>query len=355
LQRLVSIKVNGEPVLMQTRRSQKLGSVKVKVGKEAVVDPAFGVFRGEIVAMRRVGELPVALPDEGSFVRLRLRFPAVINASCQPLISYGEAAGGVLLSSAQISDKEVQFRLTGSVNASASEVLSLSVGRLHEIAARMEVDHASRPAALYIWLDGSLAWVRELVGTSPATRTITVGKNIVDAPDCAAAFGGEIVSVQENSTTRDPLEAGGDSLRVRLQFPQKPAAGREPIVVTGCTGQGDILMVEYVDNQTIRFALDHWGSPLRFSSPIKIDYAKNHELEITMSSLDAVDDVSMTPGFHSGRLRLKMNGVLVWDESAEFYFTEPGELSIGRNNIGGTTCAPAFGGDILAADRIRRE
>jgi hypothetical protein len=206
-----------------------------------------------------------------------------------------------------------------------------------------------------VWLDGQLAWVRELAVSARGLRDAVAGKNTVSAADCAAEFRGEIASVQQDSGGRDPLEGPGDTLRIRVRLAPKPPGTREPIVVTGGTGYADILMLEYVDEQTIRFGLDHWGAPLRMSNPLRIDYARPHELEISMTSLDTVEDATTTPGFRPGRLRLKLDGTQVWEETGDFFIVENGDFAVGRNSIGGTTCAPWFSGDILSAERVVRE
>ena len=179
--------------------------------------------------------------------------------------------------------------------------------------------------------------------------------NTVNAPHCAAQFRGEIASLSHDATGRDPLEGPGDTLRVRVRLAPKPPGTREPIVVTGGTGCADILMVEYVDGESLRFGLDHWGAPTRMSKPVPFDYSVPHELEISMSSLETVKDASTLAAARTGRLRLKVDGTEVWQETGEFFFAEADEVAIGRNAVGGTTCASWFSGDILSAERVVRE
>ena len=87
------------------------------------------------------------------------------------------------------------------------------------------------------------------------------------------------------------LSGPGDTLGLSVRLPAaRPVGRREPLVVTGRTGAGDLLLIEYLKNEEVRFALDHWGSPLRESPPVRLAPDQTHQLEITLDSLAAVED-----------------------------------------------------------------
>lgn len=158
-----------------------------------------------------------------------------------------------------------------------------------------------------------------------------------------------------SSFASDPAAGAGDTLRLRVKWPQASVGAREPLVVTGQNGGGDLLLVEYSGGDTVRFFLDHWGGPLVASETVRLDFGVEHVVEIGMASLATVPDVSLERVLRRGRLRVVVDGQTLLDRVAEFYTAETGEVAIGRNAIGGTGCAPEFTGELLAAERLVRE
>lgn len=154
---------------------------------------------------------------------------------------------------------------------------------------------------------------------------------------------------------RDPLAGPGDTLRLRVKFPAGRREGREPLVVTGTTGAGDMLLVEYQPDGRVRFAHDHWGSPLRLSPPVTVRTDRAHEIEVSLGSLRVVPDATQVGAMPLGRVRVAIDGAVVWDESAHVYPAEAGEVHVGRNPIGGTSAGPLFSGEILAVERVGRD
>jgi hypothetical protein len=138
-------------------------------------------------------------------------------------------------------------------------------------------------------------------------------------------------------------------------LPAGRAGQREPLIVTGRSGAGDLLMIEYVDAQTVRFALDHWGMPLSQSEPLRIDFDQPHTFDIAMPALEPVANASTSRSIRTGKLRVRVDGRQVWEHTSPFYATEAEEIAIGRNPIGGTSGGLVFGGDILFAGRVARE
>ena len=61
-----------------------------------------------------------------------------------------------------------------------------------------------------------------------------------------------------------------EAIRLTVIFPADRTAGREPLVVTGETGRGDFLFVEYRDGGRVRFGLDHWGKATVTSEPVAV-------------------------------------------------------------------------------------
>jgi hypothetical protein len=180
-----------------------------------------------------------------------------------------------------------------------------------------------------------------------------LGQNRIGLADCAATLGGALRSGQVDSEGRDPLGEPGD-LRMRVRLPASRVGQREPLLVTGCSGAGDILVIEYVDTNSVRFGLDHWGTPMDWSEPVPIDFDSPHTLDIAMSSLRSVADATLHEA-QRGKVTVAIDDRPAWAHEGFFYPSEADEVAVGRNPIGGTSCGPAFGGEIVSAQRVPRE
>jgi hypothetical protein len=204
-----------------------------------------------------------------------------------------------------------------------------------------------------VWCDADLVWTREIQSNIPAPSVITFGQNPNAVPGCASGFGGTIFSAQHDEAGRDPLERRGD-LRMQVRLREGRAGQRDPLVVTGRSGRGDMLIIEYVDAHTVRFGLDHWGTPMVFSEPVAVDFAQRHTIDVSMPSLQAVTDATVRD-LVSGKMTVTFDGTRIWRQAGFFFPAEAPEVAIGRNPIGGTSCGPVFTGDVLSARRIVRE
>jgi hypothetical protein len=203
-------------------------------------------------------------------------------------------------------------------------------------------------------LDGVIAWSHDMHW--PATGVAPVfGRNIAEEPGCSPSFTGRMLSAQQASDGRDPLQAAnGDTLKLGVRFPADRTGTREPLLVTGRTGAGDILLVEYVDGRTIRFALDHWGGSMLMSEPVAVDFAVPHELRIATSMFwGATADIPLRMT-RRGAVRIELDGVPVWRTATPTFASQPDEIALGINPIGGTSATARFTGDILSAERTAR-
>jgi hypothetical protein len=203
-------------------------------------------------------------------------------------------------------------------------------------------------------LRGTIAWSREIRWAASAA-TLVIGRNVSEEPGCAGAFTGQVHSTQRATDGRDPLlGSDGDGLRMRLVFPSGRQGAREPLVVTGRTGAGDILMVEYVGERTIRFAVDHWGGPLLASEPIVVDFSVPHEVIVATTAWRGPTESIPLRMVRKGAIRVQLDGNAVWQQPVPTFASRPDEIAVGANPIGGTSAAPRFTGDILTAERTSR-
>jgi hypothetical protein len=354
--RLAGIVVDGEPVLLEHQRASSAVGGKVRTGEAALVEAAYPRFSGRIVAMRRQKNASDWQCPTENFVRLRLAFKATPIGECEPLITFGTGETARLFAVTRITQNRIRFSLSGmSSGATMSDPVEFDSTRACELIVRTKEGKGAAPPRIFVSVDGQLAWAPAVEAGIRFPATVTLGRKLPGIPECAESFRGEIFSVQQEMQGRDPLQGPGSTLRMKLKFPANRTGGRDPVVVTGRTGAGDLLIVDYLDGKTVQFALDHWGAPTRTSRPITLDYARTHEVEIMMPALQTVVDASEGDPGQSGALRLKLDGIVVWEEVMEFYKAEAAEVAIGRNAIAGTRCGTVFGGDILSAERVTHE
>jgi hypothetical protein len=285
--------------------------------------------------------------------------PPTITTQREPLIAFREAsgsgAGGVIY--VHYLDDAGQLAFGASVSGARtaeSDALVLDPARVHECVLRGWATNDPSNRRVELRVDGTIVWTREIAW--PVANIIPViGRNLTAEPGCANAFSGRIESAQRAPDGRDPLmTAAGDVMKVRVRFPVVRKGAREPLVVTGRTGAGDLLMVEYVDEHTIRFAVDHWGGPMLVSEPVSVDFTLAHDLTVATTALwGATSDIPLRMT-RKGALRVELDGALVWRTPAPSFAVRPDEIAIGVNPIGGTSCSAGFSGDILSAERVAR-
>lgn len=136
-------------------------------------------------------------------------------------------------------------------------------------------------------------------------------------------------------------------VEVRITLSAAASVGaREPLLVTGNPGRGDIVGVEYGAGGSVRFFLDHWGSSGRFSPPISLPRDRPVGIRILADSLRAPSAWWRPRNVTHGDLRVEVDGREIWRQPTEFFVVDPVEVAVGGNPIGGTACGPVFSGEI---------
>ena len=352
--REVRLELNNEPVLINRLRPSDLAGARLRVGASVLPDAAYPPFRGTVSRSRRIDRIPGPASPAGPFARLRVVFNEEPAALRRPLVSFGEPGSGALLTVRQIAAGKFTFgfQRIGAENI-ASRPIDISSGRAHELVLRFELAGEPRQSRLLLWCDAELIWAPTIPWDSRGIQTIVIGQNRIGLADCAASLGGALRSAEVDTEGRDPLGEPGD-LRLRVRLPAGRTGQREPLVATGCSGAGDILVIHYVDGNTVRFGLDHWGTPMDWSEPVPIDFDSPHTLDVAMGSLRPVADATLHEAQRE-KVAVAIDARPVWTHEGFFHPSEADEVVVGRNPIGGTSCGPAFGGEILAAQRVPRE
>ncbi len=201
------------------------------------------------------------------------------------------------------------------------------------------------------------------ISVTPSTRTKAGPEffgQIFDARRVAAARTDRIDPVQiETPPGFAPKDLPYGYISLRLRFPTDQTLQAEPIVTAGVEEAGDFIYVIYPDSGHIRIGFDHWFKSGPLSPPIPIDYAREHDVEISMGSLFPPEDdiifVGMSPKAVAelkGNMWVKLDGKTVLQAPSEFWDSPPTQVAVGRNDIKGTTSNTRFKGEILSCKRI---
>jgi len=144
-------------------------------------------------------------------------------------------------------------------------------------------------------------------------------------------------------------------VRWSVIFPTDRETLAEPLVTSGEPGRGDFLFVRYLDRRHIAFGLDHWGSGAGISVPVELDYAKPHEIVISLGSLLPPAEAGLDPKFPQ-LARWRDQVLVVFDGRVVFRWKEaawparPDQVMFGVNLIHGTSVQLSFSGQVLKLD-----
>lgn len=134
------------------------------------------------------------------------------------------------------------------------------------------------------------------------------------------------------------------SLSMSVGFNREPLKNSsEPLVVTGRTGRGDALFVEYLGEGAARLGYDHWGVGAWYSSPFLLEGERYHHFSIDMGSLHR------SLGHGKGAMApviVWMDGRELWNTELPYYDCEADSIQVGSNSIGFSTSLPDFSGVI---------
>ncbi len=349
---LLRIELDGKPLVEAQRHFEPVPATRVRVARHALADGAFPAFTGEVRAARPADMIASELaPGSGEFFRLRLAFPLEAAGRREPLVSIGEAKTGGLVFAEFLAGGRVRFGgWFDGADVGTSDAVDLEPGRIRELVVRMGPSRENGRGQVLVRLDDTIVWSAAGVPWPIKSGPRAMGQNLVADPRTQPTLTARVYSTDSGKLGRDPLWMPGDVVNLSVLLPRDRAGTREPLVVTGRTGQGDLLGIEYLDAEHGRFFFDHWGSPVLNSIPVRLDFANAQEISVQMESLRVTAEAKPRPE-RAGTLRVKLNGREVWEQPATFYAADPEEIAVGRNPIGGSHAGPRFTGELLLATR----
>jgi hypothetical protein len=157
---------------------------------------------------------------------------------------------------------------------------------------------------------------------------LIVGANAGPVPG-ASRFTG-VVQAQRSVSMPDIARPRVSGIRVRITFTPAMAGRAFPLLTTGRTKAGDILIVRMPRDGKISFGYDHWGDALLWSPEISVASGESRVIEFWVPAL--------RPAGTKSELLVRVDGATVWQREAPAFAFAPENLFLGSNPIGGSTC-----------------
>jgi hypothetical protein len=189
----------------------------------------------------------------------------------------------------------------------------------------------------------------------PSSVRPSIGSGAPTQRALGGRFTGEILGVRrlepDWGAAQRAAEAG--PLVISLEFPTGQTGVSEPLVSSGSTGRGDILIVNYIDSNHVTFSLDHWAYGGPTSGPVEIRPGARQKLGVSFGSFfPASERPADVPASRwadaAGKLEVDLDGRRVFEARTPFYDAPSETVVVGRNQIGSTGCGATFSGRIIA-------
>jgi hypothetical protein len=351
--RELRISVNGNEVLRTaldcyhaTPASFSAGRLKWPMGGME------GAFSGEIVSVKRLALAPpgaVERPADG-VLGLGLILPAQRPSGAEPIMATGDGSRSDLLYCIYDGTGRLKFGLDHyGVGGPISEFVPYDPLVPHSAVVSMGTG-AAPPGRLVVVFDGRTLIDSQTDFYPSPPGSAVLGQNRFGSTAALREFTGVITAVRPLGPGALPpraAEASYGAVEMVVNFPGDQVVAADPLVVTGAPGMGDVVYVKYVDPGHIALGFDHWGKGGSMGDPVAIDYRVAHRIAITMDSLYASGESQR----HPHDVRVLVDGELALQCTSPCFPSQPSQIRIGRNEIGGSTCRPKFAGDIVLVER----
>jgi hypothetical protein len=319
-------------------------------------------FTGRILAADSLPDLralpPTSRTGETGAVDLQVMFPDGMSGSTEPLVTTGMSGAGDILYVHYLDPTHLSlgFHHWGISTLNGAPV-EIDLHRPHRLEITMDSLYApggaSRPFSgrVRVLLDGTAVLEGSADCFPSAPYEIRIGANALGGSVSDPAFTGRLISVERRQPDQLPSAAlwkGWGAVAMDTIFPSGLNGAAEPLVETGVAGAADLLFVRYVDEHHVRFGVDHWGTGGAQSDPVEVDFSAAHRLEF---SLDALQPPGAAP---THRVRVRLDGADAWEAEVPNYPTRPGQIHLGLNTVGASSCRPSYTGEILTLARPAR-
>lgn len=370
LQQQLVVYLDGQQVLNGTAQFYPTDPRDIQFGQNAGPYVATGRFTGALGLVRHQGlAMPMTVPGTGGIgpLRLTVRFPPFRHPRVEPLVSTGRSEAGDLLYVAYLAPGQIRFgHASWGTGAVETPIVACEPDQPQTLELEMPSFAPGReqpPAGrLLLRYNGALLLADDRPVHSPDSAEVFLGFNGSDSAAATMDFSGKIESVEKIanlSLPTDKFQRTPGPARLMVRFPAGAMGRSEPLLVTGRTGEADIVYIQYVDESHVRLGYDHWGRGGPVSEPVPVDYAAIQTVEIQLGSLFPTGNEAAWTNMPaaarttlSDTVLVRLNGLTILDHQDQAYPAQPTEIMAGLNQVGASTCDSAFTGRIFVQERL---
>ena len=315
-------------------------------------------FTGQILSTARLPLSPTVTLMAGQAIAIHGEVPPDLRRAPQPVLALAGRPGPALV---YLRTESARTARVGWVDfngqSSESPDLPWPAGAPFALEVQAGRRNAAGDAEALAIRAGSLV-LAGTKGLHPLLYPLTgvIGRSLGPADPVKVQFAG--AALHGEVTTVSPPPAPFGAYDLGLALPRNRPGRAEPLLVSGRAGAADLVYIVYADATHVRLGVDHWGGGGALSAPIPLDYAARHEIEISLGSLypPAADPAwgGLPAAIRHDRrdqLRVRLDGAVVLDAPWAAYAAPAGDIVVGENRIGGSTCDPTFTGRIFWARR----
>lgn len=361
------IVVNGRVLLDRPANAPEISPSAVVAGADRR-SGRDAVFSGVIDHVSRTG-LPPPLVDSGAggdlFLAVKLPSPGVawtpaftVPANevglAQPLVTVGESGRSDLLAVAPAEESFKFFYERWGAGAVESPVFPLAAERSLALRVRLGSLLAIAPDSplavlrrtLAVWQDGKPIWWLRTGPPPTDAGVVRVARNTIGSNTAATLFRGRVADWQ-----REPAPAvwrPGAFAGLELWIGGR-AAGTQPLVATGNAGAANTLAIDWTQPGVARLVYDHWGYSATSGPEFPWTDGEAHALGIELPSFRALDSTGTA---QTGKLRVRVDGQVVWEADVSFYPAASETLVIGENRAGSSVATPELTSVVLDVRQI---
>jgi hypothetical protein len=364
LRRRVEVRLDGTTVLEAASAFYPSDPWQASIGSASIPAQMEARFSGRIANISRLG-IPERSDVPGGLttgpVRLVARFPEFRAIVGQPLVSTGVRGAGDLVYVFYLGPGKARFGHdcwnyglfeTEPVlfDPKEEQIIEIDMDSLHGAP-----NGGIRPFKLRF--NG-----RDIASTvglcNPSTpEEVAFGYNAIGASTAEILFSGPKLDPERLSSMPSGQPPAG-AVHMVLRLPGERNLGPEPLLVTGREGAADFVYLSYPDAGHVQFGYDHWGVGGPVSGKIAVRGGESLEVEVSLGSLHYDADPQWATlsaakrDWLASTVVVHANGAKVLEATASPYACGPGEVYVGSNPLGGSTCGPKFTGTILSSQRV---
>ncbi len=343
------VELNGRTAILEKCDAYETTQAQTLAGRTNFGSFTAPVFQGTILAVRRL-PIPRLMPlPRGRHVHMQVTFPIGRVGLSEPLLS--GSAGGVTRAFyvTYLSDSRLRFTSwssDGTPSQSGEVTIDPKVSHSYDFFAG-EAGTGAHAFRMQWSLDGNPDLGIPVGNQCRLPPMISSGTNTAGVPGVLERFTGPQLEIEAIGSSPGPeAPATSGPLHMIVTFPQNRTGRSEPLVTTGGAGAGDLVYVSYVDPGHVRIALDHWGGGGAQGGLIPIDYASPHEIWISTPALSG--SAALGP---ATPVTVVLDGSVALSSPVTTYPSTPAEVTVARNNIGGSSAETAFSGTVQFVER----